>query len=229
MAPILRKLKSRSGISRLTAILAVAVIILAVMSTYPFWKQFVFDATGSGCFTSRQTCIRDIKIAYASGLEVTEESVRAMMYKHNTTCPDGGDLYIIEDAEGRLTIVCGIHDHNDKERVTLNSARALKELQRAVLAAQQYGTPFPEKVTVTVNSIDYTALLVDEDPGLVRGTASTKGYEGTVILFSIVGHSDFGKNSGLEEGQVWFMTYAEPEECATWTYGTGWTGSAILG
>ena len=52
--------------------------------------------------------------------------------------------------------------------------------------------------------------------------------KGTVICYSITGHSDFGADSGLEEGQVWYFSYADEEHCANWKSDDGWSGDSYL-
>ena len=142
-------------------------------------------------------------------------------------CPGGGTVYVVEnknDWEIPYDVVCGLHDEDTKEATRLNASYVLYQIEEAVRQARAKGEAYPASVTVELHHRELTALLVDDFTGLRRGTATTKGVEGIVAYYSIVGHSDFGADSGLAEGEVWYFSYADEEHYAAWSSKQSWTG-----
>ena len=37
---------------------------------------------------------------------------------------------------------------------------------------------------------------------------------------------DFGADSGMKEGELWYFAFADEEHCAIWTYHDEWTGDS---
>ena len=99
-------------------------------------------------------------------------------------------------------------------------------LREALATARYRGTDYPAELTVRLNGQDLVCYLTDHDLEFRRGTFATPGYSGTVAYYSVMGHSDFGADSGLEEGEIWYFTFADRDHCATWENVRGWYGDS---
>lgn len=224
-----QKIQRKNGISRLMVILLVLIGIMLILIAIPVYQYYRNRAEELGCASALNTANHQLSIAYLSDGTFTEEKAKEIvtfaMDGWDDLCPGGGTPYIVENESDEVPwrVVCGKHDKDTKERTRLNAAWVLEQIEKQVYSAQLQGELYPQSVRVTVNSKEYEALLTDEETGFRRGTAATSGVEGTVIYYSLVGHSEFGSDAGLKEGEVWYFSYADENHCATWSSRDGWT------
>lgn len=230
-----RKLKSRNGAARLIVLLAlIAAVLAAIAIVIPAVNYYREESKKIGCATALDTAYRQyIDTFLANGGKLnrdeTKEVVTFVMNGWDDLCPAGGNIYIVEDndkGEGLFRLVCGIHGSDEKELTRLNAGFVLDTVREKIAEAQKNGRAYPKSVTLTLNGKELTARLTDKPTGLKRGTESTSGYEGTVAFYSIVGHSDFGEDSGMDEGKIWYFSFADEKHCAEWTYAKSWTGDS---
>ncbi|MBQ9543818.1 MAG: hypothetical protein IJV00_01670 [Clostridia bacterium] len=229
------KLKSRSGMSRLVAILLVAVAVIAVIVIgIPVVRYYNEESQKIGCNTALDTAYRQYVDHYlANGNKLdrdeTKEVITFVMNGWDDLCPGGGNVYIVADdekEEGMFRLVCGLHGKDEKERTRLNAGYVLDTLRELLAEKQKNGEKYPESITMTLNGKKLECLLTDEPTGIRRGTSTTGGLEGTVAYYSIVGHSDFGKDSGMEEGGIWYLSFADENYCAEWKFAQSWSGDS---
>lgn len=228
-----QKLHSRSGITRAAYILMILIILMLILISIPAWKYYQNRAAQLGCGSSLNTANHQLSIEYLAGRKITPETAKEIvtvaMDGWDDLCPGGGTPYLVEDeSEVGYRVVCGIHDKDTKERTRLNAVNALEQIKEAVHKERNLGISFPESVTVVINGKEFHAAMIDEESGLKRGTNATTGVKDTVIYYSIVGHSEFGKDSGTKTGQVWYFSYADEEHCANWNCTDGWSGDSYL-
>ena len=238
MVPLLRsKLHSRSGVARLIVILAAAVLILAIICLIPAYRYYQESAKNIACATALDSARRQLAAGYMldgfqnGSAQDAKALVTHAMNGWDDLCPDGGTVYITrrEDSPLDWDVYCGLHGKDSKRCTRLNADYVLQQLEEELRQAQLAGTPYPESLPFTLHHRSYTAYLVDEATGLRRGTRLTDDYEGIVAFYSIVGHSDFGADCGMEEGSLWYFSYADEEHCATWDYHDTWTGDSYRG
>lgn len=228
------KLRGNAGVARLVVILAALTAVMLAVVLLPVYSYYRAEADRIACVQSLDSAYRQIAIDYLSGNEdPTPEEVRAVaersMLGWDDICPSGGSVYVVETgAEDSLPyeLVCGLHGTDRKQCTRLNSYNVYEQLLEAVKSEQLKGNGYPESVELTLHHKPLTACLIDDYSGLKRGTAKTMGAEGTVVYYSIVGHSDFGKDSGLKEGRVWYFSYADEYHCASWSFPDGWSGDS---
>lgn len=225
--------RTLKGITRAACILLVLIVILLVLIFIPSWKYYQNRAAELGCGSSLNTANHQLSIEYLSGKKMTPETAKEIvtiaMDGWDDLCPGGGTPYLVEEeSEVGYRVVCGLHDKDTKERTRLNASNALEQIEKEVHMDRSLGVSFPESITVKINGKEMNAVLIDEESGLKRGTKATTGVKGTVIFYSIAGHSDFGKDSGQKEGQVWYFSYADEEHCANWKIDDGWTGDSYI-
>lgn len=235
MIPTVRaRLEDRQGKSRVVTILLILIVIMAAIMAYPVYTHYRDEAARVECEAAMSTAQREMTVDFLSSLSAVNYSSSdalgsVVMYGRDNICPSGGTVYIIEQNKENSTpyvLVCGLHDKDDKQRTRLNSNYVFSQVQEAVKLAQSRGDAYPASVTVQIHGKDLTAQLVDESTGLHRGTEYTKDYEGTVAFYSIVGHSAYGADSGLEDGEIWYFSYADENHCANWTNKKSWTGDS---
>lgn len=228
------RLTDRKGRSKIITILLILVVIMAAVMAYPIYEHYRDEAGRVECEAAMSTARREMTTDYLMSLSaVSYTSSDALnsvvMYGRDNICPSGGTVYIIEKdrtSSSPYELVCGLHNEDKKQCTRLNSNYVFSQVQDAVKLAQSRGDAYPASVTVKLHSKELTALLVDEETGLHRGTDNTKDYEGTVVFYSIVGHSSFGADSGLEDGEIWYFSYADENHSATWTNKKSWTGDS---
>lgn len=231
-----KKLHSSRGISWLIAIMLVLIIILAIASMIPSYLKYRAQAKKFACYTALDTARRQLASNFMlngfenGSAEDAKEFVTFVMNGWDDLCPDGGDVYVVPKANSPLDweIVCGLHCNDSKLRTRLNAWNVREQLQEELLKLQNEGNPYPETLPFTLHHRNYTAVLVDEDVGLKRGTKTTMGMEdaGIVAFYSLVGHSDFGADSGMKEGKMWYFSFADEDHCANWSYHDEWTGDS---
>jgi len=162
--------------------------------------------------------------------EKAKEFVTYVMNGWDDLCPAGGDVYIVPKADSPMDweIICGLHCSDSKLRTRLNAYNVREQLKEELLKRRNDENPYPETLDFTLHHKTYTAQLVDEPSGLKRGTKTTIGMEkaGIVCYYSLVGHSDFGADSGLKDGVLWYFSFADEDHCANWDYHDEWTGDS---
>ncbi|MBO4418857.1 MAG: hypothetical protein J5789_03420 [Oscillospiraceae bacterium] len=232
-----RVLSSRSGASRLTVVLLILVLVAVGIAAVPYVRQYLKDSEQSACEVAMESAYRkmtaDYLLSLSSKSTPTSKDMRAAatyaMPSGDGLCPSNGTVYLIEldvDNEMPYEIVCGLHNRDDKRCTRLNASYVYTQIENAVFESGARGVPYPESVKFTLHNQEFTAVLVDDYTGLTRGTDKTNGLEGIVAYYSIVGHSDFGSNSGMQEGEVWYFSYADENHCATWSTTRGWEGDS---
>lgn len=231
-----RKLNSRRGISRLVVIMLALILILCIAIAIPIYQKYRRQAKIIACATGLDTARRQLASNFMFNgfendkAEEAKEFVTFVMNGWDDLCPEGGDVYIVPKANSELDweIICGLHCSDKRLCTRLNAFNVREQLRNALLKEQALGNMYPETLPFTLHHKEYTAELVDESTGLRRGTRTTMGREkdGIVAYYSIVGHSDYGKDSGMKEGQIWYFSFADEEHCANWTYHDEWTGDS---
>ena len=228
------KVFGKSGIARLVVILLVLALVMLIIVAKPAYLYLKEESDRIACVQSLDSASRQVAVDYLnkggnqSAEEVKAEAARAML-GWDDLCPAGGNVYVVEsDGKNGLPyqLVCGLHGTDKKQCTRLNASNVYEQVVEAVRRERLDGNDYPESVTVTLHHKPLTAYLVDESTGLRRGTGATTGYEGTVAYYSIVGHSDFGDDSGLKDGRVWYFSYADEDHCANWSSKDGWSGDS---
>lgn len=230
------KLNSARGISYLVAIMLALIAILSIVVMIPTYQKYQNQGKNLACYTAIDTARRQLIAEFMlEGFEdgKAEEAKAFVTYVMNgwdDLCPDGGDVYIVPKAGagGSWEIICGLHCSDSRLRTRLNAWNVREQLRNALLKEQAKGNMYPETLPFALHHKEYTAELVDESTGLKRGTRTTMGREkdGIVAYYSIVGHSDYGADSGMKEGEIWYFSFADEEHCANWTYHDQWTGDS---
>ena len=228
------KLHNERGMSWVIAVLLVLVIVLAITSLIPSYKKYQDQGKKLACATALDTARRQLASNFMlngfdnGSAEEAKAFVTYVMNGWDDLCPAGGSVYIVPKANSPMDweIICGLHCSDSRLCTRLNAYNVRDQLREALLKELNKGNPFPENLPYTLHSKPHTALLVDADVGLKRGTRLTEGQEGIVAYYSVVGHSDFGADSGMKEGQMWYFAYADEEHCANWSYHDEWTGDS---
>ena len=238
---------NRGDMNRLVALLLVLVVIMLAVVAMPFFQwmrdQAELHACEAGLDTAWRKMAEDFMMNDSITTQDVKKSVGYAMNGWDDMCPGGGKVYLIttrtnndsagDKAGGKLPyeLVCGKHDRDSKRRTRLNADDILRQLETALFELRRNGEEYPESITVTYNSKPLTAVLVDEDMGLKRGTSTTSGLENeeAVAYYSIAGHSDFGEDSGAKEGEIWYFSFADELHCANWRSNDGWTGDSYQG
>ena len=228
------KLHSERGLSWIIAILLVLIIVLAITSLIPSYKKYQDQAKEVACATALDTARRQLASNFMlngfenGSAEEAKAFVTHVMNGWDDLCPDYGSVYIVPKDDSLLDwdIVCGLHCADKKLCTRLNAYNVRDQLREALLKERNKGNPFPESLPYTLHSKSHTAWLTDADIGLKRGTRLTEGQEGIVAYYSVVGHSDFGADSGMKEGEMWYFTFADEDHCANWSYHDEWTGDS---
>ncbi len=218
---IREKLHSRRGLNVLVALLGLlTAVLLAIAAVPPVYRAYKTRADERDCYIALQKAqeAADI-VAIQSGGTVTDEAARRAveqcMWTEGALCPAGGDFYIARDEHGNPLVVCGVHDTDLKRRTRLNAEAALDKLEAELARAGTLGEAEPERVELRLNGETLPALRVTEEPPIRRGTATTSGYEGTVIFYQ------------TSRGGVSFLAYADSDYCALWHAASkSWSGDA---
>lgn len=195
------KLAAARGISRLAMLLLLAVAAAAGITAV---LQLRGPAGRADAFACELELDKLQKLLPPGG----EESLgngRTVLSESGITCPSGGDLYVIVQ-DGKLVPVCGLHATDTALRTQINAEQALGQL-RASVRISQLLEDSSQAMELKLNALPLTAQEVEELPGLVRGTASTGGYDGTVCFYRIAG------------GEISRFCYADPDHCAVWQNG----------
>ena len=228
------KLHNERGLSWIIAVLLVLVIVLAITSLIPSYKKYQDQGKKLACATALDTARRQLASNFMlngfdnGSAEEAKAFVTYVMNGWDDLCPAGGSVYVVPKANSPMDweIICGLHCSDSRLCTRLNAYNVRTQLQEALLKERNKGNPFPESLPYTLHSKPYTAWLTDADVGLKRGTRLTEGQEGIVAYYSVVGHSDFGADSGMKKGEMWYFTFADEEHCANWSYHDEWTGDS---
>lgn len=225
------KFFSKDGISRAVVILVVVVAVLLVAALIPLAIYHKHISEKLGCKQAMDSGTRQLYDAYLLGdvhnVEEAKAVVTRAMNGWDDLCPGGGTMHIVYDetAEKPYRLACGIHDPDTVERTNLNAKYVLEQLIKKLEILQAKGEQYPESIPVSVNSIEYTAVLTDAESGFFRGTYNTPGAkEETLIFYAIAGHSEFGKEYGAKDGDICYFSYVDPDHVANWNAQTGWSG-----
>lgn len=225
-------LARKDGISRFVFILIIAVVVMAIVVSIPLILYYRSQSAKIGCYAALDTASRQMADKYLiDGFKDENEVKKWVGYVMNgwdDLCPGGGNVYVIHDetAEMPWRLVCGMHGEDRKECCKLNAKWVLEQVREAVRESADEGVPVPESVELRFNGELLSVLLTEEETGLTRGTGTTMGVEGTVAYFGIAGVGEVGKDSGLKDGQVCYLSFADPDYCANWDSVFGWSGSA---
>lgn len=232
-AALHKKMNSR-GIAWIFAILLVLIIVLSIVVMIPTYQKYQEKGMIVACATALDTARRQLAGHFMfegfenDAADKAKEFVTYVMNGWDDLCPDGGSVYIVPKENSPLDweIICGLHCSDSRLRTRLNSFNVREQIEEALLAEQNKGNLYPEALPFTLHSKSYEAYLVDEATGFKRGTDLTEDVEGIVAFYSIVGHSEFGDDSGLEDGKLWYFSFADEDHCANWTYHDQWTGDS---
>lgn len=228
-----QRLVDRRGSSKLVSILCILVILAVLVFLAPYAIQYFKESNRTACMTALDSARRQMAADYmlSSGVATAQGTNAYVLKGRDDLCPSGGTVYVREiepDTQNGVPfeLVCGLHNPDTKLCTRLNAGYVLAQVGDAVASQQLIGIPFPESVKVSLNGKEYTAVLVDEETGIRSGTDTIKELSGTVIYYSIVGHTEFGKDSGLSEGEVWYFSFADENHCANWSSKKSWTGDS---
>lgn len=231
---VLHKLSGVCGASRVVTILLVLIALLAAAIAAPAALYFRSEWLKTECIQSLDSGTRQLYDAYIAGdvkdAQSAKEVVTYAMNGWDDLCPGGGEVYLIEDPnqpDKPYRLVCGMHGSDSKERTRLNSQNVFDKLKAELEALREDGNIYPESVVLKLNGKKITVNLVDEDCGLRRGTATIHGYSGTVAVYALAGHSDFGSGAGLEDGEIFYFAFADNDHGAYWYSTTGWSGDCF--
>ena len=230
------KIRSRRGITRAAVVLLIAIAALLVAIIIPVSISHQKTAQRLACVQSLDSGTRQLYDYYLAGDVKSVADAKAIVtYAMNgwdDLCPAGGTVHIVydEDAKKPYFLICGLHGTDKKQVTRLNALYVLESLRDRVEKLGAQGIKYPETIDVKLNSKTYTAVLVDEESGYVRGTYNTPGAkEKTVIFYSIKGHGDFGSDSGANDGEIWYFSFADENHCANWNIKSGWSGDSYAG
>ena len=228
------------GISRITAILLVLVIVMSVVVSIPTVKYYRDRSARLACAAGLDTARRRLAQDYLSG-DFTQTNVSAVeavavaMNGWEDLCPSGGKVYLVENrGEGLLDgqmpydLVCGMHGADKKQCTRLNAGYVLDQLREGLRTAARNGDPAPASLTFTLNGKTRKAQRTDEEVPFKRGTATTKGYEGKgiVAFYGVAGQDGAWADAGGKAGEICYFSFADEDHCAAWQADDGWTGDS---
>ena len=224
------KISSVHGLARIHVVLAVLIIILVVIISIPTVKAYKYHGDWLLCADSLRVVNGALTVDFlendlkSKSLTDSEDALEAILPGREDYCPAGGTVYFVRQENGTWKAICGAHDSDHAERTRLNAVYVLSQL-REELPKAQLEEKIPESMEVKLNGRTYTCKLTEKDPGIRRGTSTTKGYSGTVIFYGIAGVGEF-ENSSAEEGTIAFFSFADEDNNANWSAENGWSGSA---
>lgn len=230
-----RDRKGRQGLSRITALLLVLVIVMSILIIIPTVRSCNANGESAACAAGLDTATRRLAQDIIEGdtnqdAQKAIEIVTTAMNGWDDLCPGGGKVYLVRTRKGDIPfeLVCGKHDPDKKRCTRLNSNYVLSQLKEALRKSQLMGQPYPQELTFQLNGERWKARLTDEEMGFRRGTSTTKGYEKqrVAVFYGIMGHSTFKAGSGTEEGKICYFSFADEYHCAIWASDDGWTGDS---
>ena len=212
MMQIRRKLHSSGGYSLLLLILLIAVFVMLVIVLLPRILHYKEEADNYGCKVAMNKTqdMLDVEFLndYGMTLEQADEVIHRAMWEQDWLCPSGGDYFVVDRGGPQLyRVTCGLHESDTLLRTELNAKHAFSLLKTELELAETT----PRTVTLTLNSMEFTAQGVETEPTIRRGTKTTKGFDGTVIYFMADNH-----------GNLRYFCYADENHCAIWRLGEDW-------
>ena len=226
-----RRAADRRGASPVIAVLLILILIVIGIAAVPIVKDMLEKEARTECeaalTTARRQLTTDFLLSASSGSYTSKDARNAVvMLGHDNICPSGGTVHIIgeEYGDSEPKMVCGLHDSDTKLRTRLNAEYVLAQAEKKLADEQKFVKSYPQSVTVSLHSKDLTLNLTDEKLGLRSGTDKSKEYEGVVAYYGLVGHSNFGSDSALNDGSVFYFFYADENHYAIWTEKKGWSG-----
>ena len=222
----------KKGISRFVFILIIAVVVMSILVSIPIILYYRSQSKKIGCYAALDTATRQMTDKYLidgfKSKKEVKEWVGYVMNGWDDLCPGGGNVYVIYDknAEMPWRLVCGMHGDDKKECCRLNAEWVLDQVKEAVKQAADDGLGLPESIDLSLNGEKLSVILTEEPTELTRGTGTTMGYDGTVAFYGVAGNGAVGENTGLKDGAVCYLSFADPDYCANWEPVDGWSGSA---
>ena len=229
------KMKTKHGLARIHVLLMVLIAILLVLISIPGYKAYKYHADWLLCADSLRVVNGALTVDFITNLkdntqtlDDAEDALVAILPGRDGYCPVGGTVYFTKDDSGTWRAVCGAHDSDHALRCRLNASYVLSQLRTELRLARRTD-PFPKELEVKLNGKTLTCILTEEETGLKRGTATTRGYSGTVAYYGIEGYGNVNgglNGSGVAEGEICYLSFADEDNNATWRPSDGWTGSA---
>ena len=219
----MKKIREKSGISRLAVLLLVLIALLALVAIgIPGYQYIKALLDRTGCISAMDNAEKVLSIEYLSGNENASvvqlrEGVAYALSGRDQICPGGGTIYVIEDEDGGpAEAVCGLHEKDSARRTRLNSSFVMEQVEEALTAAQVREQDAPDRVETTLNGETLVAERVEEKLSFRRGTATTRDYEdaGTVAFYMVD-----------EEGNLSWFCFADEDHCALWENNL-WSGDS---
>ena len=184
------------------AVLLVLVIVLAITSLIPSYKKYQDQGKKLACDTALDTARRQLASNFMlngfenGSAEDAKAFVTYVMNGWDDLCPAGGSVYVVPKANSPMDWEIICGLHCSDSRLCTR------------LNAYNVRDQLRE------------ALLKERNKGNPFPESLPYAY------YSVVGHSDFGADSGMKEGQMWYFAYADEEHCANWSYHDEWTGDS---
>ena len=226
------KLHSERGLARIHVIMIALCAVLIALACVPVYRKYRYHAQWLACADSLRVVngalvVELLDKGEAESLDKAEKGLVSILPGRKGYCPSGGTIYFIKQKDGEWKAVCGMHDSDHAERTRLNASFVLKQVREKVRNERLSGNKFPQSVTVELNGKPLTCTLVSQEVPLKRGTGTSQGYEekGTVVYYGLEGHGSF-QGTGVSEGQVGYLCFANEEFNARWRVRDSWTGSA---
>ena len=226
------KLHSERGLAWIHVVLLILCAVLLVLALIPAYKKYRYHAEWLACADSLRVVNGALVVEYlergeAASLDKASKELVSILPGRDGYCPSGGTVYFLKQKDGEWKAVCGMHDSDHAERTRLNASYVLRQVREKVRYEKLGGNPFPKSVTVELNGEPLTCELVPEEVKLRRGTGTTQGYEdlGTVVYYGLEGYGAF-QGTGVSEGEVGYLCFANEEYNARWRVRDAWTGSA---
>ncbi|MBE6910464.1 MAG: hypothetical protein E7474_12985 [Ruminococcaceae bacterium] len=211
----------RKKLLRLGAAAAFALAVLALMLTagVSFVRRHREIAETEGCriaVNEAQRKIVNAEVNAGGGISEEEAKLAATQDTKpwSQLCPGGGDCYLLPDKDGYFTVVCALHDPDEKQRTRLNAESAFEQIQKKLDTERLQGREVPKAIRVTLNGKALDAARTNSDIGLSRGTKYASNYDGVIAFYLVNGET------------LQYFFYADEEHCAVWNLGVGWTGDS---
>ena len=226
---LMRKLRSSHGriVTNAAGILIFFISVMLVIIAIPHWNRFVYRSEQTACDQAIKSAEDGLIIDFlANWEESTVEQARAtldeVLPERPNICPSNGTVYLIKNDQGLYKPYCGLHCDDLKLRVRLNASRAIELLKDGLWEAKQNDVEDFETIRIELNGRHLDCVRVSEPVELFRGTASTKGFDGTVAFFGLGREGSFkGK-----KGELVYFLYADENHCALWRKEDDWSGTA---
>ena len=106
---LIRKLQSARGVSRLVALLAAAVLVLAVMALLPAVRRYTDRGASLGCELALSTANDDLRIAQIERGSLSAAEIAEVVPDWEQLCPSGGEIRVVWSAGGVPTLECSLH------------------------------------------------------------------------------------------------------------------------